>query len=74
VHLERIELCPNMAEEVRVTLAGDNLLRSPPQVCGTLPIALAGAADIDLNSDSKVYEAMTVGFQCTAKNGTFTVP
>jgi hypothetical protein len=67
-------LCPDMAEEVCVTLAGNNLLGSPPQVCGALPVALAGAADIDLNSDSNVYEAMTVGLQFTAKNGAFTVP
>jgi hypothetical protein len=62
-------LCSDPGEEVCAILAGDNLLGSPPQVCAALPDILQQQADIDLNSEPSVYEAMSVGLQFTAVNG-----
>jgi hypothetical protein len=61
--------CTLPAEEVCVTLADSNLFGSPPQVCGILPTILQNQADIDLNSNSDVYEAMSVGLEFTGVNG-----
>jgi hypothetical protein len=58
-------LCTLPAEEVCVTLADSDLFGSPPQVCGILPTILQNQADIDLNSNSDVYEAMSVGLEFT---------
>jgi hypothetical protein len=67
--LDADSLCTLPAEEVCVALADNDLFGSPPGVCGALPSVIQEQADIDLNSNTDVYEAMSVGLQFTAVNG-----
>jgi hypothetical protein len=65
-------LCTLPDEEICKTLAGNSLFASPPEVCLVLPSVLQSQADIDLNSNSTVYEGLSLGLQLTGATGTIT--
>ncbi|MFT4570480.1 MAG: hypothetical protein ACI8TX_001739 [Hyphomicrobiaceae bacterium] len=65
-------LCTAPEESTCVTLGGNQVLSSPPQVCSVLPGIIEGSADLDLNEDPSRYEGFTIGLQLTAVPGSIT--
>jgi len=64
--------CTLPGEEVCKTLAGNNLLGTPQEVCLVLPSVLQNQADLDLNSDPTRYEGMSIGLQFTGTTAAVT--
>jgi hypothetical protein len=61
--------CSDPSESLCVSLAGNNVLADPPQVCSVIPSIISQQADLDLNDDPSQYEGLSIGLRFTAVGG-----